>query len=208
MFIFSSLLFFEFFLEKAGSGKISKESLFPLLSTFCLKCDRNNSWSQYLNAIQLKMFNFNFSIWIFYPLKITNTFFDNVSFLLMHDWFDQTRIVIRLLYVPHIFVNQTNRQNPFGHSITSNFKISQVILAYSNVNGSFSTFKLKRNQYHICYSHHQQKCIYKFIFFPNPSVRKYLLNFSLYLTIPKTKRWPGLIWTLQIYTHTYSCLWF
>ena len=142
MFIFSSLLFFEFFLEKAGSGKISKESLFPLLSTFCLMCDRNNSWSQYLNAIQLKMFNFNFSIWIFYPLKITNTFFNNVSFLLMHDWFDQTRIVIKLLYVPHIFVNWTNRQNPFGHSITSNFKISQVILAYSNVNESFSTFKL------------------------------------------------------------------
>ena len=146
MFIFSSLLFFEFFLEKAGSGKISKESLFPLLSTFCLMCDRNNSWSQYLNAIQLKMFNFNFSIWIFYPLKITNTFFNNVSFLLMHDWFDQTRIVIKLLYVPHIFVNWTNRQNPFGHSITSNFKISQVILAYSNVNGSFSTFKLSRIQ--------------------------------------------------------------
>ena len=147
MFIFSSLLFFEFFLEKAGSGKISKESLFPLLSTFCLMCDRNNSWSQYLNAIQLKMFNFNFSIWIFYPLKITNTFFNDVSFLLMHDWFDQTRIVIKLLYVPHIFVNWTNRQNPFGHSITSNFKTSQVILAYSNVNESFSTFELLSSYY-------------------------------------------------------------
>ena len=155
MFIFSSLLFFEFFLEKAGSGKISKESLFPLLSTFCLMCDRNNSWSQYLNAIRLKMFNFNFSIWIFYPLKITNTFFNNVSFLLMHDWFDQTRIVIKLLYVPHIFVNWTNRQNPFGHSITSNFKISQVILAYSNVNGSFSTLVVSKTLF-LLISHQNQ----------------------------------------------------
>ena len=134
MFIFSSLLFFEFFLEKAGSGKISKESLFPLLSTFCLMCDRNNSWSQYLNAIQLKMFNFNFSIWIFYPLKITNTFFNNVSFLLMHDWFDQTRIVIKLLYVPHIFVNWTNRQKPFRPFYHIEFQ---------NISGNISIFRCK-----------------------------------------------------------------
>ena len=157
------------------------------------------------------MFNFNFSIWIFYPLKITNTFFNNVSFLLMHDWFDQIRIVIKLLYVPQIFVNRTNRQNPFGHSITSNFKISQVILAYSNVNGSFSTFKLlSSNEINIIYATliNNKNVFTNLSFFRIHQCASTYLTFSLYLTIPKTKRWPGLIWTLQIYTHTYSCLWF